>query len=564
MDNDHTNGDPTSAQEGTVANGKTRLSPEKEAQMERRGNENSSVGEELDQANSSEKHEPGKTGTETTEEVNYITGIRLLLVMLSLSLVAFLELLDIAIVATAVPRITSEFHSLGDVGWYGSAYLLANASLQPLAGRLYTHFAAKRIFLSFFALFELGSLLCGVSTSSKMLVVSRAVAGIGSAGLVNGALTILSNSIPLPKRPAYLGGLMGFGQMGVVIGPLIGGAFTEYTTWRWCFYINLPIGGVVAILLVLVRLPGNSQTRELSTIQLLLALEYGGNEYAWNSTTVIGLCCGAGATFIIFLGWEYYKGDAAMVPLSMMKVRGVWSSCVTSFFLFSSMQVVIYYLPIYFQSTKGASPMMSGVDWLPNILSQFVGTLISGIAVTKMGYYLPFVVASSIFASIGHGLLSTLSPTSSSGKWIGYQVIVGFGRALALQMPFVAVQNTLPASMVSISMSVLTFTQTLGGALLLTCGETIFTTSLRDTIPKYAKGVNPEVVVAAGATGISKVVTDPTELARVLVAYSKSIDRVFYLAVACSCADFLTGWGMGWKDIRKEKKKAADPQKEEA
>ena len=181
-----------------------------------------------------------------------------------------------------------------------------------------------------------------------------------------------------------------------------------------------------------------------------------------------------------------------------------------------------------------------------------------------MGYYLPWVVASSIFASIGHGLLSTLTPSSSSGKWIGYQVIIGFGRGLGLQMPFVAVQNTLPASMVSISMSLLTFTQTLGGAVLLTCGETIFTTSLRDTIPKYAPGVDPEVVIAAGATGISKVITDPMELARVLVAYSKSIDRVFYLAVACSCAYFLTAWGMGWKDIRKKKEKAGEVQKEEA
>jgi hypothetical protein len=182
--------------------------------------------------------------------------------------------------------------------------------------------------------------------------------------------------------------------------------------------------------------------------------------------------------------------------------------------------------------------------------------------VTKLGYYLPFCVAAGVLASIGHGLLSTLSPSSSIGKWIGYQVIVGFGRGLGLQMPFVAIQNTLPASMVSISMSLLTFTQTLGGAVMLTCGETIFTNSLRDTIPIYAKGVNPEAIVVAGATGVRAIITDPTQLAGVLIAYSKSIDRVFYLAIGCSCACFLCALGMGWKDIRKKSK--TEPQEEDA
>jgi hypothetical protein len=151
-------------------------------------------------------------------------------------------------------------------------------------------------------------------------------------------------------------------------------------------------------------------------------------------------------------------------------------------------------------------------------------------------------------------LISTLSPSSSIGKWIGYQVIIGFGRGLGLQMPFVAIQNTLPASMISISMSLLTFTQTLGGAVMLTCGETIFTNSLRETIPTYANGVNPEAIIAAGATGFSDIITNPTQLAGVLIAYSKSIDRVFYLAIGCSCACFFCAWGMGWKDIRKKSK----------
>ena len=365
------------------------------------------------------------------------------------------------------------------------------------------------------------------------------------------------------------------------------------------FYINLPIGGLVAILLVFTRIPDTDKSLENSvlqtiwtkldligfalfapaTIQLLLALNYGGNKYAWNSATVIGLFCGAGGTFIVFLIWEHFKGEEAMLPLSMLKQRGVWSSCFFAFFFFATLQLVIYYMPIYFQATKGASPMMSGVDLLPNILSQLVGTLFSGVAgrfpnwvdnnltnasilVTRMGYYLPFCVAASVFATVGHGLLSTLSPSSSTGKWIGYRIIVGFGRGLGLQMPFVAVQNTLPPAMVSISMSLLTFLQTLGGAVMLTFGETIFTNSLRNTIPTYASGVDPQAIIEAGATQIRSIVTNPNILAGVLAAYSKSIDRVFYLTIACSAIGFLFAWGMGWKDIRQKPETKARQEEE--
>ncbi|KAJ5911555.1 uncharacterized protein N7473_000858 [Penicillium subrubescens] len=464
------------------------------------------------------------------EEREYITGFKLGMVVVGVTLVAFLVLLDTSIIVT----------------W---------------------------AFLSFFFIFELGSLLCGLSTSSKMLIVARAVAGLGSAGLMNGSLTIISSSVPLHKSPPLIGMMMGFCQLGVVLGPLLGGAFTEYTTWRWCFYINLPIGALVALLLVFIDIPDqaakppfkevfNTITHKLdltgfvlfapAAIQLLLALDYGQNKMPWHSATVIGLFCGAGGIFILFLAWEYYQGDKAMIPLAMVAKRKVWSSCLVMMSIFAITLSTTYYLPVYFQAIQNKSPMMSGVYILPSILSQLAVAVTSGALIGKMGYYLPWAVASGILTSIGGGLLSTLTPYTATGKWVGYQILAGAGRGAGFQTPIIAVQNTLPPSQISIAMSILMFTQTLSGAVFLTFSDVIFSTGLKTLIPKYEPDVSAQVVIAAGATGIRDVVSDQN-LPGVLKAYAKSVDHVFYLVAAMGVVAFVFSFGMGWKDIRKKK-----------
>ena len=338
-----------------------------------------------------------KAADPSEEEHEYVTGFKLLIIMISVTLVAFLMLLDTSIIATAIPKITTDFHSLNDVGWYGSSYLLASASLQPLTGKFYTYFSSKWTFLTFLGVFEFGSLLCGVAVSSKMLIVGRAVAGMGSAGLVNGALTIIAACVPLEKRPMNLGILMGIAQLGIVLGPLLGGALTQYTTWRYCFYINLPAGGAVAFLLLLIQIPDRTTKREKSVlgtlgqldligfaifapaaIQFLLALQWGGTLYPWGDAKIIGLFCGAAGTFAVFVAWQYYVGDEAMIPLSMVRQRIVWCSCLTTLSFFGSVMITAYYLPIYFQTVRDATPTMSGVYLLPMILSQMILAVLSG------------------------------------------------------------------------------------------------------------------------------------------------------------------------------------------
>lgn len=232
-----------------------------------------------------------------------------------------------------------------------------------------------------------------------MLIVGRAVAGMGSSGLVNGALTIMAACVPLAKRPVYLGIMMSVSQLGIVLGPLIGGALTQYTTWRWCFYINLPICGLTAVLLLLINIPDrvvrDTDMKSITIIrekldlvgfalfapaavQFLLALQWGGTRYRWDSATVIGLLCGTAGTVCVFLAWEYRKGDMAMIPFSIMRRKVVWSSCLVAFFFFGGMLSFSYYMPIYFQAVKGVSPTMSGVYLLPSISSQILFSVLSG------------------------------------------------------------------------------------------------------------------------------------------------------------------------------------------
>ncbi|KAJ5219112.1 uncharacterized protein N7498_001211 [Penicillium cinerascens] len=507
------------------------------------------------------------------EERKYLTGIKLFMVISGVTLVFFLVLLDISIIVTAIPVITTHFHSLEDLGWYGSSYQIASACLQPLSGRVYTNFKTKWTFLTFFFIFELGSLLCGLATSSKMLIVARAVAGLGSSGLMNGSLTIVSSSVPLHKSPALIGIMMGFSQLGVVFGPLIGGAFTEYTSWRWCFYINLPIGALVAVLLIFVEIPDQGKKPSIKSamdtilhkldlvgfvlfapaaIQLLLALEYGGSKHPWGSATVIGLFCGAAGTFALFLYWEYRHGDRAMIPLSMVAKRTVWSSCLVMVSLFAMVLSAAYYLPVYFQAIKNETPLMSGVYMLPSILSQLAFAVISGALIGKFGYYLPWAVFCGIATAIASGLVSTFTPFTPVGKWVGYQILLGAGRGAGFQTPFIAIQNSLPPSEISIGMSILMFTQTLSGAVFLTFADVIFSTGLKTLIPKYAPNVNPEVIVAAGATGIRNVVSSEN-LPGVLKAYADSVDHVFYMSAGLGVFCMVFAFGMGWKDVRKKK-----------
>ncbi|KAK2590819.1 hypothetical protein QQS21_011483 [Conoideocrella luteorostrata] len=287
---------------------------------------------------------------------------------------------------------------------------------------------------------------------------------------------------------------------------------------------------------------------------LLLAVQ--GNEDQWDSATIIGLFCGSGVTFLLWVAWSLRKGDKALIPLAWLKQRVMWNSCITFGLTMGSLLTTSYFLPVYFQGVLGTTPLLSGVQALPNIIPQLLMGMLGGGLVSKIGYYIPSSLLGAALFSIGAGLISTYSPTTPLARRIGFQVILGSGYGFALEMPILAVQNSIQLHQLPVAMGILMFCSQLSGSLLVSFRNTIFYNSFRTLLPKYAPSVDPAIVVAAGATQFRDTVP-PSALHNVLIAYAKSVDRVYYLGVGCGVATFVSAWGMGWKDVRKTKKPEA-------
>ncbi|KAL5342653.1 major facilitator superfamily domain-containing protein [Aspergillus crustosus] len=520
------------------------------------------------------KEEPTPAGKDAAvQESTYLRSRSgLVATMTSLTLASYLVLLDASIVSTAIPRITSTFHSLNDVGWYGTAYLLTNCALQPLSGKLYTYFNIKWTYLAFFSIFEIGSALCGAAQGSAMLIVGRAIAGIGASGLFNGGFTVLNACVPPGKRAALAGVLIGLSQLGLLSGPLIGGALTEHASWRWCFYINLPCAAIVAPALFLVPIPDPPRTSETKTqpfrttlahldlsgfaifagsaSQLLLALNWGGTTYRWDSATVIGLFCGAGGLFIVFLLWEWHKGDRAMIPFSLAGRQVIWTACLNMGFLMGCSLVCTYYLPIYFQAVRGASPTMSGVDLLPVFGGTIVFAMLTGALVTRLGHYTPFAIASATITTTGTGLLLLLTPTTPTYSWVLMQLTQGIGRGLGVQIPLIAVQHHAPEHLLPIATALVVLAQNFGPAIFLSLAQVLFSSGLASELARHAPGVDVADVVAAGAAGLRELGLQGSELDGVLQAYTKAIVRVMDLATAASAGALVFALAMGWRGGR--------------
>ncbi|KAF2661948.1 MFS general substrate transporter [Lophiostoma macrostomum CBS 122681] len=518
---------------------------------------------------------PSKADSIVGEQSTQLSGLALASTLFALCIGVLCVALDNTIIATAIPRITDDFGILQDVGWYGSAYLLTTCGFPLMFGKLYGLFNPKWVFLSALFIFEVGSVVCGAAPTSVALIVGRAIAGIGAAGVFSGAMVIIAHITPLEKRAAYNGLAGGMFGIASVIGPLLGGAFTDKVSWRWCFYINLPLGAVttVGILFFLsLKTDGNLLKEKTfwgllwkldpiglalflpSVICVLLALQWGGTTYAWSNGRIIALFVVFGLTLIAFIAVQAKLGENATIPPRIALQRTIWSSSIFIFCLSSSFFVLIYFLPIYFQAVKGMSALNSGIASIPLIFSNVIALIIVGVLVSKLGFYMPFVWLCVVLAPIATGLLTTLKPDSSPGRWIGYQLFYGFANGIAYALPNFAVQTVLPVQDVPAGLSLMTFFQFFGPAIMLGAGNNVLNSKLFQYVAELGiEEVDPEVVVRTGATAIRSVFKEEY-LDKIVEAYNKALVQTFRVALIVCCLTIFGAAFMEWKRVKQPEK----------
>ncbi|KAH6678285.1 major facilitator superfamily domain-containing protein [Halenospora varia] len=518
------------------------------------------------------KEEGQESEGEAEEEVVYPGGLALALLTFGLCVGTFTVALDNTILATAIPKITTVFpNSLKDVGWYGSSYLLTTTSLQPSFGRIYTYFDVKMTYIFALALFEVGSIICATAKNSVSLIVGRAVAGAGASALFSGAMTIIGFSVPLHKRPMFIASLSSMFGISSVVGPLLGGAFTDRLSWRWCFWINLPFGAIaIASVFFFFKPPPRKDTglsvkqRILdidligafflicSIVCLLLALQWGGTTYPWKDSKVWGCLLGFGLLIIVFIAQQFRRGERATIPPRILGQRTVLFSSLFSCFLSMGLYVHIYFLPFYFQAIKNTTAEGSGIRTIPYLASIIIASIVVGAGITTIGPYKPFMICGAAVFTVGAGMMYLLAVNSPASKWIGFQLLSGFGAGAGVQIPFIAVQVVLSAKDMPTGNAIAIFFNSLGGAISISIAQNVFTNGLYKYIPIYAPEIPVEVVVRAGATSLRQAVEmiNPASLDKVLQGYMRALNESFVIAIAVG--GLATGFAcfVEWKSVK--------------
>ncbi|KAL5889040.1 hypothetical protein ACKVWC_004292 [Pyricularia oryzae] len=456
------------------------------------------------------------------DDTVYPSKGKAIIVIAALNLSVLLLALDQTILAPALGAITSEFGTVKDIGWYGAAYLLTNCGFVLLYGRLYTIFNIKWTFLSSIFIFELGSVVCAIAPSSSIFILGRAVAGVGCGGIYSGTVVMTGYTLPLHQRPMAFGLTGAVFGLASVAGPLLGGVFTDHINWRWCFWINVPIGFisiVVVVFFVNINRDNNPQRKRLidrirevdlwgiialfpTIVCFILAIQWGGTEFAWNSPEVIGLFIATAVLGATFVWVEIRMGDQGMLPPRLFKNRDMVIAFAFAVAFSSAFAPIIVYTAIYFQAIFGDKAVDAGIKLLPLLISSVISSIASGAITTMIGYYNPVSIGGMACLSVGAGLITTWTLDTPMSAWFGFQVLAGIGTGTGFQIALLVVQNVLPQDWVPIGTSAVQFFQNLGGAVVSAIAQSAFQNGLVSSAASSVPFLPSSFVLGTGASNI--------------------------------------------------------------
>ncbi|KAE8354148.1 major facilitator superfamily domain-containing protein [Aspergillus coremiiformis] len=523
------------------------------------GPDHSNDGLEISRLPSSTQDELGESDSAEGESRS---NWRIIAIMLALSLSLFISALDQTIVATATPTISAELHSGTGYVWIGGAYLIANAASSNIWANLSDIWGRKPILLAAVALFFGASIVCAKAINMPMLIAGRGVQGIAGGGLIQLVTITISDLFSIRRRSLFLGLIEFIWAIAGALGPIVGGAFTQSVSWRWIFWINLPVCGTAFVLLLLFLDVHNPKTGVIDgmkavdwfgsfsilglTVMVLLGLDFGGDTFPWGSPKVICLIVFGCLMSLLFIYSEKRLAKYPLMPLGIFKKRSNVACFIVAFthgFAFLGEE---YYLPLYFQSAQEASPFHSGLLILPFVLSEATFSLAAGIIIHRTGHYLQIVWTGTALVLLGSGLFIDFGATSSLAKIVCYQLVAGAGCGLLFFPPLLALQSNVPQDETATATATFGFIRNMAMAISVVLGGVIFQNSMDVRQPRLLATGLPSSMVkeltgseAAANVMVIRSIEDTLQRSVVKDAYAWSLHNIWILYTSLAACGLL-------------------------